>query len=146
MRTTCATVLGRYQLGDFVPLTFSAVDNNGTPAWPTATPTVKTYDASDVTSAVETIRPPAHDMQRLTGLFRYLLRLGSSYAADKTYVAVATWAISDTTYGNMFQWDVLAGGDADGAVIGATFISRPEAGVVAYVVDGGNLKTSNNPR
>lgn len=143
---TIACDLGRFQLGDWVPITFPTVNNTRTPSWPTATPTIKTFDASDVTTVVETLRPPAFDMQRQTGLFRHWLRLSSTYAANKTYLAVATWTISGTDYADMFQWIVLPGGDADGAVIGAKFVSRPEANVVAYCVDGGKLKTSNNPR
>ena len=141
-----ATDLGRFQLGQWVPLTFLSTNNVDTASWPTATPTIKTYDASDVTTVVETIRPPAHDMLRVTGLFRYMLQLGSSYAASKVYIVAATYAISGTTYGTMMQFTTMPGGDADGAVIGATFVRRPEAGVVAYVKDGGKFLAANNPR
>lgn len=143
---TAAIHLGRYQLGHFVPLPVQSDSTNDVPSWPDATPTIKVYDCSDVTTVVETIRPGGLDVQRVTGLFRYMLRLGSSYAANKTYVAVAKWAISATTYGDIFQWDVLPGGDADGSAIGCVYVQRPEADVVAFTRDGGKLQVGRNPR
>lgn len=135
-----------YQLGDFVPITLISVDSNGAPAWPTSTPTVKTFVATDLTTAVETIRPAARDPLRQTGLFFYALRLGSSYSATNVYIVSKRWVISGTTYGEDEMFKVVPGGDADGAVIGATFVRRPEASSVVYVTDVGKLKVGRNPR
>ncbi len=137
--------IGRFQLGDFVPLQFQSVDGSDTPTWPSSTPTIKTFAADDVTTAVETIRPGARDVQRQTGLFYYPLRLTSSYTT-KPYIVTFNWTISGTTYASIAQFNVIAGGDSDGAVIGAHYVRRPEAPTVVYVVDGGKLKAVRNPR
>lgn len=138
--------LGRFQLGHFVPVMFDALDANNAPSWPTATPTIKTFSETDLTTAVETIRPGARDIHRQTGLFYYPLRLSSSYSANKVYFVSSSWAIGGSTYRQLDQFRIEPGGDADGAVIGGIFIARPEAGVVAYIVDSGKLKTARNPR
>ena len=138
--------LGRFSLGDFVPLMLLSVDGNGLNAWPSSTPTIKTFSQDDLTTAVETIRPGARDPLRATGLFYYPLRLTSSYTADKVYLVSQRWTISASTYGELLTFRVVAGGDADGAVIGAHFVRRPEANTLVYVVDGGKLKTGRSPR
>ena len=143
---TLCTDLGRVQLGSFVPLLFQAVDGNGLNAWPTATPTIKTFASDDVTTVVETIRPAARDPNRQTGLFMTMLRLSSSYTVDKIYVVSCSWAISGSTYRTTLLFRVVAGGNADGAVIGQTFVRRPEAGVVTWLEDGGKWKSARNPR
>ena len=137
--------LGRYQLGQFVGIHFGSVAAD-VPSWPTACPTIKTFIETDFTTAIETLRPMARDLLRVTGLFYYPIRLSGSYTAGKVYLVTKEWAIGGSTYVETDQFRVVTGGDADGAVIGAAWLRRPEAGVVVHVVDSGKLKSARNPR
>lgn len=138
--------LGRFQLGEFVPITLGSVAGNNVPSWPTACPTIKTFIETDFTSAIETLRPMARDLLRVTGMFYYPIRLSSSYTAGKVYLVTKSWAISGSTYVETEQFRVVAGGDADGGAIGAAALRRPEALAVVYALDSGKIKSARNPR
>lgn len=138
--------IGRYRVGDFVPLGCECVDSSGTPSFPTAVPTAKIFDASSLGGAVETVNMPVHDRFGQTGFFRKQHRLSSSYSAAKTYIVIYNWAIAGTTYGYEQQFETVAGGDADGNVIGAIGLDRPEGQVVVYQLDGGKLHARRGPR
>lgn len=139
--------LGRFQLGDFVPLKLRTVDGNGTYAFPTvANPTAAVFDMADLAAAVETVQLIVQDRYKRTGYFGKNHRLSSSYAAAKSYMVIYEWALSGTNYGDFDVFDVIAGGSSDGAVIGAEAYPRPEGEQVVYQLDGGKLLAGRNPR
>lgn len=140
------SAMGRFQLGEFVPITLVSVDGNDAPSWPTACPTIKTFAHDDLTTAIETLRPMARDLLRVTGMFYYPIRLSSSYTAGKAYLVTKSWAIGGSTYVDSDQFRVVAGGDADGGAMGAAVLRRPEAQAVVYTLNSGKLKASRNPR
>lgn len=138
--------LGWKQLGDVVCIPFDTVSADGIGALPTATPTIKIWDASSVGAAVETIRPGVWNPA--TYSFQHWLRLGSSYAANKTYGVDVTYTDSTASAvkRKLYWFHTLPGGDATGAVIATEFIRRPEQGKELYATDDGSLVVGGNPR
>src|SRR5690606_12957960 len=139
------THLGRFQLGDWVPIVMQAVTAAGTPALPDDAPTATVFAASDPTSAIATRNLPIRDRYGTTALFGADLRLDGDYAAG-SYLVVLQWAHSTTGHGDLLMFDVVGGGDADGNVIGQYVSQRPEGQMVVYQLDSGKLQIAMNPR
>lgn len=134
---------GRHQLGQEVALGCLCVDGSGTPAAPTAAPTMKVVDSTGATVISRQI--PVCDRYRQTGLFQDNLFLDNRFSAG-LYVASYSWVISATTYGEADTFEVVAGGDDDGAVIASCFYSRPHADFLVQQCDSGRLIFGRNPR
>lgn len=134
--------LGRYRLGDFITFAFQATNANGTPVAPTAAPTLKTWAGGSLSAPVDSIAMPVHC---LSGMFLYDLRLDGDYSAG-AYVAACQWVTGGSTFSEVFSFRVIAGGDADGNVIGAIRLNMPEAQKVVYQLDSGKLEYVRNPK
>lgn len=137
------TDLGQFQLGDFLPLTLQTVTGDETtPTLPTAAPTAKIFNASG--TLVETISLPIHDPVGAVAYFQHKRQLDSTYSAGKYFICYQ-W--TTTSAGVQCQtFEILAGGDADGAVIGMAWFEVPEARNVVYQLDSGALRAGRNPR
>ena len=136
--------LGRFQLGDFVPINMVATVAGGTPSLPDAAPVCAIFAAGSLGAALESHNLPIRDRYGTTALFGKDILLTSSYAAGE-YVVVNTWAHSSTANGEMQQFSVVAGGDALGSVIGQHNLSRPESQELLYQTDAGALRLGKNP-
>lgn len=136
--------LGRFQLGDSIPLSLGTRTGDGVlgPQLPSAAPVAKTYDASG--TLVETIKLPIKNRYKVTAYFEKRHRLSSSYSAGR-YLIVYQWVISATTYQAAAVFDIIEGGNADGAVIALQGVSRPEAIKVLYETESGKLNVGRNP-
>src|SRR5690606_1409401 len=132
------THLGRFQLGDWVPIVMQAVTAAGTPALPDDAPTATVFAASDPTSAIATRKLPISHRYGTTVLVRPDLRLDGDYAAGG-YLVVLELAHSLTGHGYLLMFDVVGGSDADGNVIGQYVTQRPEGKMVVYQLDSGKL-------
>ena len=137
--------LGRYRLGEWVPIAFSGTSAAATPTLPDSQPTITIWDASDVSSSVATISPPIRDRYKITALFTHWIRLSSTYSTGKTYIADCSAVVGGVTFRTQIQWETIAGGSTDGNVIGAVFVDRPEARQIVYQLDGGKLQARRNP-
>lgn len=133
--------LGRFHVGDSIPLAVSSEDNNGVPTLPTAAPTARIYSGSTL---IETVSLPIWDRYKVTAYFQKRHRLGSSYSAG-TYLVVYGWTISATSYKKVAFFQVYSGGDADGNVIAAAAVERPEANYILYETESGSLMAGRNP-
>ena len=136
--------LGAFQLGDWLPIMLQTRTGAGVPTAPDAKPTFKAFDSSD--TLIETINLPASKAYPyITGLFEHKRLLDSSYSTGKYYFALQ-WAISSTDYMRLGIFEILAGGDADGAVMGMNWFELPESKQVVMALDGGALRAGRNPR
>lgn len=135
--------IGRFQLGDFVPLLVWCRNNAGTPAQPTAHPTARIYDGGG--TLVQTHDLPLVDSADTLGRFRFDLPLGSQYAVGY-YTAKIDYTISAVVYSELQDFQVLAGGHSDGGLIAAELYNSPNSPWLVAETDRGALLAHRNPR
>lgn len=134
--------LGRFQLGGFVPVSVScrAADR---PYAPVAAPTFRVYDDGGL--LVTTGKIPPADVGAALGLFIFNLRLDEDFG-----VGVHSVAIQFTANGSprlaVQHFEIVGGGDTDGAVISAYFYERPHARFLVEKLDSGQRLLGRNPR
>lgn len=135
--------LGRYQLGQLVPLSLVTRSADRAPAVPDTAPIAKVYNSGG--TLVATKKMPVVDRDAQTGLFQYPLFLGPEYATGEYMVDIG-YLISASAFAETFTFEVVAGGDSDGEVIAMYFYERPHAEHIVYQVSSGRLKQGRNPR
>jgi len=132
---------GEYQLGDLVPLAVQTVNASGTPTLPDAAPLADVFSAS---AKVATVKLPVIDLARR--LFGLPLALSSAYAAGG-YDVYFRWLLSGTPLGAPGRFEILAGGDAAGTIIGlATYRPNLERTTLLFQTDAGLLGAYREPR
>lgn len=134
--------LGRYTLGQWVPLV--AVTTNGamTPSWPASVAVFSVYDGAGA-RVYSGLMPPL-DLARLPGSFSYLMRLGDTFALGH-YVATITFALAGTTYSVENRFQVVAGGNPAGALVSLHSYQRPQADFVLGRLDSDQRLIARNP-
>lgn len=136
--------LGRYFLGQTVHIVVQTRDVNGTPTVSENPPYI---DFRSDSGQVLQVQMPVHDRYSVTGLFVYPLRLNSSFSAGR-YSATAFYRV---TGGNNYHgieidyFEIVAGGDADGAIITQHYWARPEAKYIIQQTESGNTNLKRNP-
>lgn len=136
--------LGRFQLGDWIPLTATSENTSRTPTLPTDCPTSTIYNSSG-SAVASSIGMPIKDRYYTTALFQRPYRLTSSFSTGR-YMVVHTFTVGGNTQRQVDCFDIVAAGDADGTTIGAYFYERPNGNFVVFVQDGGKLKQGRNPK
>ena len=137
--------IGRYQLGVEVPLSVVTTNSSGDAAAPDACPTVVIYTSAAVrVSGYNGKKIPVVDAANTTGLFRYGAFLGPVFAAGR-YTVVYQWVIGAFTGKEVSYFDVIAGGNSDGAVIAMAELQRPHARFVVQHLSSGKLSSNRNP-
>lgn len=136
--------LGRFQLGEFVPLSLDCRTTAATEVSPTAAPTVSIYKTND-TAVLDAKSLAPYIKGQLTGHFRGEVFLNSSYSAGR-YHGIFSWASGGSTYRQEFSFEVVAGGNVKGEYIGLRYYRRPHADYVVGLTDGGVLEFRRNPR
>ncbi len=134
--------LGRFILGEEVPLTALAEAGGGERLQPATPASWTVYDADGDRVAGGLM--PARDRGRVTGLFRHDLQLGSAYAAGR-YLVRVSWADGSYCRQEASCFDVVAGGHADGQVVSQRFLSRPGGDAVVRKTDGGKRYIGRRP-
>lgn len=133
---------GRYQLGEELPLLIQCVDDVGSPVAPNAAPVAHIWSE---TALVKSLSIPAMDQQTVTGLFGMRLFLGGAFAAGIHQVLYKYTAGSFTNViTQMFQ--ILPGGDPDGAVVSMYGFRLPFATFLVHQLDSGKVQKGKNPR
>lgn len=137
--------LGRYQLGDYVPIEVHLTNASGVVTAPTTAtdraPIASVYKGSAKVDSFP-ISPHTPDLK----LFRKHLRLSSSYAAGQYVVAVLWVNGGGGFYGHdEFFFEVVPGGASDGAIIALAEYQRPDSINVLWQEDGGKIKNGKNP-
>ncbi len=137
--------LGRFQLGDFLPLTVQAMTSSGEVA-PTAAPNYTIYDSSDaIVTGADDVKMPPLDKAVRTGWFAAEHRLNSAFSTGRYNVRIE-WASSGSNYGREYSFEVVAGGNATGAYVGAEFFTPAHGNFIVGLSDGGTLESRKNPR
>lgn len=135
--------LGNFTQGREVLLPLLAVDDGPTALWPTAAPRVRVYDADGTLILAAFL--PACDRSRATGLFVYRLALDDSFVPGR-YHAYFAWTSSGVVRARAANFDVVAGGDADGAVVSLHHLGRPQGDKTVAKTDGGKRLFLGDPR
>jgi hypothetical protein len=134
---------GRFQLGQSVPLAIRTDDANGTPTTPDDVPSARIY--KDDGTLVKVQRIPTLDKSGVTGLFLLPLFLSSTFAVGG-YRVVYSYTISGSPQVKDDYFEIGAGGNAGGAVIGMFWYDRPQAKFLIQQLDSGKLVQGRNPR
>lgn len=142
-----AGFIGRFQQGQEVPLTLQCVDAAGTSDDPLEVPRATLYRDASTPVIVETVQMAADLRGVATGFFRLGLFLDNLYGTPGRYLVVYKWRDSDgVAHCKPASFVLLPGGSADGAVISATYVERPDASYLLYQTDAGRLIRGRNPR
>ena len=134
--------LGNYLKGELVPVTFVAVDADDAPAVPSQAPSAIVYQGA---TALATFKFPAIDQLKRTGVFQYMLFLGSSYTAG-SYRIEYEWIISGNVYADVYEFDVATAGAMDGPGISLTTVNHPAAQYALMHTRSGRIIKRRNPR
>lgn len=135
--------LGRYTLGQWLPIPLDAVIGSGAAVTPTAAPTVTIYDAA--WTAVESAKKIAPRDRTATGSFEREFYLGSDYAVG-LYTARAVFASGGSNFIRLYRFEIVGGGHDDGSFIGMVFFEKPDSPHIVAQQDGGDLVPRRNPR
>lgn len=134
---------GRRQLGQFITLGVQCVDASGTPTLPTAPPQLEIWQGSTIVIAAKEI--PINDRYRTTAMFLYRQPLDGRFSAG-TYLASYTYTVGSLGVFEVDSFEVMAGGNADGAAISLTQFTRPHARLMVWQTDMRKLLYGRNPR
>jgi len=134
---------GRYQIGQEVPLSVLTVNASRVPSFPTVAPHFEVFSSS--AKLITGKLMPVMDRNGATGLFQALLRLDARFSAGR-HQAVIHYKVG-TYYGQqVLDFDILAGGNASGAVEAMHWLERPHANFVVHQLDSGEIHKGRNPR
>ncbi len=133
--------LGRYQVGQDVPLQVQCVDSNGDPTVPDGAPLARVYrDGSYVRSA----RVPLETDPDVAGRFRGRYTLGDGDAPGHCTV-VYLYSTLGLPRGDSDCFEVVAGGDPSGAVLAGYAFSRPDGDFLLAHLAAGRLASGQTP-
>jgi hypothetical protein len=141
--------LGTYELGQEVRLALQTTNGNDTPSFPLAVPTLQVWSSSaNVTpsSTANTGNASMHvvDRYQRTGVFAREIYLDSRFAVG--FYRVYYFYLVGTFYGVQVDYfEIIAGGNPAGAVVGMHHFSPPHAKFVVQHLDGGTIATGRNP-
>jgi hypothetical protein len=138
---------GRYQLGTHVPLAVLTVNGSNVPSAPASCPRLEVRTAAG--AVVFGDKPvPVQDRYGAevdATVFAYSLFLDGRFAAG-LYTATYRYTLGSYEGVVVDEFEVVAGGDGDGAVIAMHYFDRPHAKFVVMQLDGGSLVKGRNPR
>lgn len=134
--------LGRYQLGEIVPLSVWCRSAVLTPTEPAQAP-VATIMSS--TAQVASIRLPIQDRYGSTAFFQYPLQLDGRFATGD-YSVVVQYTIGGVPLADVLTFTVVGGGNFDGAALSMFYYRRPGANFLLTAHDSGRLIRKRNPR
>lgn len=135
---------GRYQLGDTVQLAVMCHNLNGTPGTPS---TLNQCPVALVTggSLVTSLKVPIQDRYAQDGFFSFPLLLDARFAAGY-YTVLYQWQQSSSHFESFDEFEIAAGGDGDGPVLGMFFYRRPAGDYLLLHTDSKRMIRRRNPR
>ena len=134
---------GRYQLGEEIPLGCRTLTAADVPTAPDDCPTMTISTAAGSIALSRKI--PICDRYGVTGLFLDNVQLNTTFAAG-AYIVNYVWVIGGTVLGDTDTFEIVAGGNADGACIASHFFDRPHADFIVQQVDSGQVVYGRNPK
>lgn len=134
---------GRKILGEEIRLGCQTVNSARTPTAPDSAPTFRVYTESGTLTATGFLPPTERYV--VTGLFEYMLALGTLFATGR-YMVRYQYAISSTSYTpEPDTFEVVGGGDTHGQFVSLAFLDRPDADWIVGQTDAGNTLINRNP-
>lgn len=133
--------LGRYQIGQDVPLAVQCVDNDGNPTQPDTAPLARIYRNG---LFLRDMRVPIETDADATGRFRGRYTLGNSDAPGY-YAVVYLYGSFALERGDFDCFEVVDGGDPSGSVLAAYSLTRPDGDYVLAHLAAGRLAAGQTP-
>lgn len=134
-------MLGRRKLGDYLPITILTKTISGGPLMPDAPPFAFVYNSSG--TVVATVQLPPVDQFNAPGLFQLQLFLGSAYAVGLYRVSVH-YTISGTANVDEEQFEIVAGGNAEGTINSLDWYHCPQADFILQQLTSGQIVQGRN--
>lgn len=135
--------LGRVQLGEWLTVPLNT-DDRLQPTAPPAAPSLAVFDHTGAKVAQALV--PAADLAGVTGLFAARIRLGATFATGRYLVCLQYRTAGGASRLKAAHFDVVAGGDANGAIVAMTFYQRPQANYLVCRLDSDQRLLARNPR
>lgn len=133
---------GRRQQGQEVALRVLCLDATHEASWPTEAPTAAIYASSG--RIWSGLLPPL-DKPGQVGLFGYRLFLNNLFTTGY-YRVIYRYRVGSHRAMGEDSFEVIAGGDPDGSVIGLYQYEQPQGVFVMQQRDGGRMFAGANPR
>lgn len=133
--------LGRYQIGQDVPLCVQCVDNNGNPSVPDGAPLAIVVGSG---VAVCSFTIPADPDPDATGRFRGRYTLGEGDGVGH-YAVVYLYSLLGLPRGESDQFEVVPGGDKSGPIIAAYSFDRPGGDFLLAHLATGRIASGQTP-
>lgn len=135
--------VGRFRLGEWVPIIVRTSNDSLTPTKADATPVAVVYDSSG--SPVANFKVPIADQSYVTGLFKERIFLDSNFSTGYHSVIIH-FAVGSVQKVQVVEFEIVAGGDSDGSGISLYHFRYPSRDYVLVQTDGGWLRKLRNPR
>jgi hypothetical protein len=135
--------LGRFRLGQVVPLLAWVRDSDDSAIAADAPPLARVFDQSG--TLIDAFTLPALDRYGILGLYGLPLRLGFGLEPGHFIVTYAC-LVGGRAFIATSVFEIVRGGDASGAVISLFASDRPEASYVLAQVTSGRILQGRNPR
>ena len=134
--------IGRYQIGQVVPISVVTADASDNPSDPDDVPIARIYRGS---TFVASARMSVRDRFSQRAYFDHQLRLmGGDYQVGQ-HTVIYTYKISGSAIAKQSHFQVVPGGDEGGTVISMTTYKRPEAQFVVAQLTSGRLVFGRGP-
>lgn len=133
--------IGRFQLGDVLPLLLVTRDASLTPQVPTVPPAVTIWSSS---AKVEKHEMPMIERFITDGMFLARVFLGSAYSTG-LYTVSYNYAVGSYQGVETDSFEILPGGSVDGNVMSMYFYRRPQADFIVQGLDSGKIVQGRNP-
>jgi len=133
---------GRYQQGEEVWLRVQCFGTNHVASWPTEAPVAAVYNSAGL---VTQLQLPMVDERGQVGLFGLRVYLNTLFYPDY-YRVLTRYRVAGKCSMEEESFEVIPGGDADGAVISLYSFLHPSGEFIIQQRDGGRLFAGGNPR
>lgn len=135
--------MGQYQAGQFALVAMRALDTSGAPVWPEEAPGMMVLRCTDNT--VVSTRKIALFERSVVGYFQDRIQLDATFTVGG-YDVLFTYKVAGAQRMQQCRFEVVAGGDPDGAIIAAYFVRSDQQSHVIIQTDTGICARHKNPR
>ena len=138
--------LGRYQLGEVVPIAVLCRNRAQAKVRPDAAPLVCIYRLGSSATLACALYASITDRAAAVSLFRLALWLDATrFPLAGHYLAVITYTSEGADQAEERHFEIVANGDELGVVTGLHAWDRPEADYLLMMTEGGSLRQGRNP-
>lgn len=138
--------LGRFQVGQTVPVSLLCVNRSGVPARPDAPPLIRIYRLYPTNVLwYKSQLAPIHDKAGAVSMFRLDLFLAANEFHAGRFACLAFYTAEGLDQVEEAHFEVVDGGNELGVVVGMQYWDRPEADYVVSLSEKGTLRAGRNP-